>query len=1625
MYSSAHGNINIISGQPDPQTGLYTFSYPVAELLSDYGFGPSFSLLLAFNSISSLRPVSSPDENPLMLGAGWKVGLTQYSSTTESLILDTGQSYVKFGESSGEWILDYPLKDIRVTEEAENIYIYHKNGTFETLTYINESHDAAYISTLRNAAGRKLYFDYTFRNGVNLLSALRDDDATLLEVTYDDGLTTFTCYPETGKEAVTCVYYGESIEKIISPLGEETRFDYERFEQNDYRGHLLTQVSYADGSQETVYYDNKLDLPLGAPISYQPSLSQHVRTNADTSPDIITDFSFGEGEGNDFNYWGNNSGANWNDNRDTLAEYDGSYVYRCSMVCGDKHTRYHFNKFHQLLEQTETIDDSHTKTTRMTYFGDDVLPQSQQMDVRYLLMSSIVTDVTAPEGIRTFEQTFDYDDWGNMLAQTEVSGIMHRLSYYPPEGDGNNCPAHPFGFSSFLKEKVAVSTDGLLEKRYGFSYQVVPSVDSTDNNIRLSSVIYGGDTFSLSYFELGDTEGVQGEVKQLAASVDGITTLIDISYARGDDSIRLIRKLTGADGLSAIKYRTTSRWTGDTLSETDSEGVVTAYSYDVSGRPVVRTYASGTDYENTVTLVYENLPDVTDLPDGLLPIGKRVQVHAPSGVTHVYMDGEQKKLATYRKDEHGSMKKVAESSYDGQGRISSETIWDYAYSENGAKPFADYINSVQYTYGVWGEVIREAYHDGIVKKKEVNPVAMTVRESVVKGETRLPGTLTTLDLFGNPISQVRLTNDDKVYSEITLAYDGFGNSQNMVTSTGRTIRIEERDRFDRPRSVTDYDGSRHEVAYLDGSIGAMVVAISTLTGPGTDKEIAITRGTQSYDGLRRIVDRTVNGTSHQYGYMGSSPVPSSITNGRGQQISVDFIPEIGAPSSVEMASDAKLFSYATQNGAEAPSGNLLSVSSKNGNFAYEYSTEGRLTKATQSPIGKAASAVETTQYLLTSHPLERQTTDRDIGSELDNWGKLAASSDGDIQTQVERDDFGRVEKVNVYQDGDLKQKTAITYDDYSREIQRVTTSSHSEGAFSINNEYDTEDRLISRHTQAGNLTLKECYEYDEKSRLVIYTTCKGASDEMLPRNEYGHAITGQRFYYDGLNNLLQLVTTFLGGEADTAEFHYDVQRLTYITHSLIAGDNAYPAEVSLSYDADGNLTMVKANNTVSLDYNELGQLTRYNDTTYHYDAFGRLQQVGESNRYYLDDTVMAQHSDDTQVDYVRHAGVPIAERLNGKPQWLVTDNKMSVTAVTDSEGTSFVTYTPSGGGNVTASIGFNGELKDSTSEGYLLGNGTRLYLPELGGFTSMDSLSPFSAGSLNPYRYCSGDPVNRADPSGHMGQGGSTAAGIFGIAASILGILFSIPTGGASLSITAVAGIGLETVGIAASATNLARGSNSSSQTQQSTEGDEEDSGMSVGAAIGTAMSLLAVLAGAGIGMMNMRKTRAWRSRNTPSNRNRKGLLENTHIGDRSGVEQSVYRLDYSTPEDIRLNGFRASQNFGAVPKTIDGDALIVAETLYGVEQYHKIGRGQGHIYQIQSEGIRGFSLNQNIEHNLTSLKSHMDIEPNESINDYIDRADLMEEAHIELETVNRERHSRVKYIGPLSILNGMPDVLK
>jgi len=86
---------------------------------------------------------------------------------------------------------------------------------------------------------------------------------------------------------------------------------------------------------------------------------------------------------------------------------------------------------------------------------------------------------------------------------------------------------------------------------------------------------------------------------------------------------------------------------------------------------------------------------------------------------------------------------------------------------------------------------------------------------------------------------------------------------------------------------------------------------------------------------------------------------------------------------------------------------------------------------------------------------------------------------------------------------------------------------------------------------------------------------------------------------------------------------------------------------------------------------------------------------------------------------------------------------------TSLESSAYTAYGHDAATDAQTLLGFNGERRNRMPALYLLGNGYRAYSTVLGRFTSPDSWSPFGDGGINSYCYCSGDPVNFIDPSGH------------------------------------------------------------------------------------------------------------------------------------------------------------------------------------------------------------------------------------------------------------------------------------
>ncbi|MBA1187895.1 RHS repeat-associated core domain-containing protein [Pseudomonas entomophila] len=153
----------------------------------------------------------------------------------------------------------------------------------------------------------------------------------------------------------------------------------------------------------------------------------------------------------------------------------------------------------------------------------------------------------------------------------------------------------------------------------------------------------------------------------------------------------------------------------------------------------------------------------------------------------------------------------------------------------------------------------------------------------------------------------------------------------------------------------------------------------------------------------------------------------------------------------------------------------------------------------------------------------------------------------------------------------------------------------------------------------------------------------------------------------------------------------------------------------------------------------------------------KMRDCTWSNRFYLHDRFVAEVGARNR-RLVWASDSPVAA-CDHRVRLLETDGDGSLLRPSDTG--AGLAYTPHGhASGLLRDIpcGFNGQRLEHAMHGYALGNGKRFYCPSLQRFLQPDRMSPFLAGGLNAYAYCQGDPVNRADPSGHLPQMKSPAA---------------------------------------------------------------------------------------------------------------------------------------------------------------------------------------------------------------------------------------------------------------------------
>jgi RHS repeat-associated protein len=181
-------------------------------------------------------------------------------------------------------------------------------------------------------------------------------------------------------------------------------------------------------------------------------------------------------------------------------------------------------------------------------------------------------------------------------------------------------------------------------------------------------------------------------------------------------------------------------------------------------------------------------------------------------------------------------------------------------------------------------------------------------------------------------------------------------------------------------------------------------------------------------------------------------------------------------------------------------------------------------------------------------------------------------------------------------------------------------------------------------------------------------------------------------------------------------------------------------------------------------------------TNFYYDGNGarvRKEVLGESTTFYAGS--LYEVKDGAATKYIFGADRRIAKITDGEGvQYFSKDHLGSSTVVTDDSGAVVeqADYRPFGEdrfytGTVAAPTPYKYTDQELDASTGLYNYDARHYDPAIGRFISPDSLIPdqFDPQQLNPYAYCSNNPLIYVDPTGH--DGGLTAGLLAGLAMAL------------------------------------------------------------------------------------------------------------------------------------------------------------------------------------------------------------------------------------------------------------------
>ena len=457
---------------------------------------------------------------------------------------------------------------------------------------------------------------------------------------------------------------------------------------------------------------------------------------------------------------------------------------------------------------------------------------------------------------------------------------------------------------------------------------------------------------------------------------------------------------------------------------------------------------------------------------------------------------------------------------------------------------------------------------------------------------------------------------------------------------------------------------------------------------------------------------------------------------------------------------------------------------------YEYDNAGRMTKSVFKPSSNQS--IET--HLTYDTPINAWNTDSSINTFQNVVSGV--SSDGTSKSVTTTNTFDKyrrlTNKTNTFRD--LAYSKEISYNKTRvsnvYDSLKITGNDNTTTIGSFGYTYDDLGRIVSELDASTTPVIYKSYVYDMAGRLVrennsalnkTYTYVYDSVGNVTSKKTHayttastpGTATSTVAFSYDTTHS--DRLTSF-GGKAITYDqqgcpLTYDGKTYTWtrgkLTKIATGGATLNPgikaivtpvSSESWTYTYNGN------GQRTEKEYSYLpaiGQIPSYNYTTssttkFTYDHSGRLVQESLTENYKNTSSLT------TITKYLYDDSGIIGMVYDGTTYYFHRNIQGDVVGVYNSAGTKVVGFTYDAYGNCTVSgdtslayrckIRYRGYYFDTETGLYWVQ--TRYYNPQWCRWISpdtLDYLDPETSHGLNLYAYCGNDPVNFADPSGHLG----------------------------------------------------------------------------------------------------------------------------------------------------------------------------------------------------------------------------------------------------------------------------------